>query len=258
MDVSAGRLTGKVAIITGAGRGLGRAFALRYAGEGARLLLPDIDLGNVEETAEMIRSGGGEASAMYTDISDEDAVLEMAEEGMRLYGRVDILLNDAAMCHGIEPRSWDAWPVEMWDRFFEVNVRGTWLCCKTIAPIMIKQKSGRIINICSNIIKQVPSPGSLPYACSKAAVYHLTQCLAKALGPSGINVNAIGPGLTATDGVLSLPEHEKMLDGAIDRQCLKRWEVPEDLVGAAVFLASGDADFITGQFLLVDGGAAFI
>lgn len=258
MDVSDGKLKDKVAIVTGAGRGLGKAFALRYAGEGARLLLPDIGLESVEDTAEMICNKGGEAVAMYTDISDEKATLEMAEEVMRRYGRIDILLNNAAMCHGIEPRSWDAWPVEIWDRYFEINVRGTWLCCKAVAPLMMNQKSGRIINIASNIIKQSPSPGSLPYACSKAAVYHLTQCLAKALGPSGVNVNAIGPGLTATDGVLSLPDHEKMLDGAIERQCLKRWEVPEDLVGAAVFLASSDADFITGQFLLVDGGAAFL
>jgi len=254
----AGILRDKVAVITGAGRGLGQAFALRYAEEGARLFLPDISLERVQNTVEMVKKRGGEAVGLYTDISDEKSVTGMAAELVRTYGWADILLNNAAICHGIEPRPWNEWPLDLWDQFFDVNIRGTWLCCRAIAPLMIKQKSGKIINIGSNIVKELPPLGSLPYACTKAAVYQLTKCLARALGPDGINVNCIGPGFTVTEGIKDLPDYKKMVEGASQNRSLKRIEEPQDLVGAAVFLASKDADYITGQFLLVDGGAAFI
>jgi 3-oxoacyl-[acyl-carrier protein] reductase len=254
----AGILKDKVAVITGAGRGLGQAFAMRYAEEGAKLFLPDISLERVEKTVSAIRTQGGEAVGLETDISSEKSVAEMAEKLVQTYGRADILINNAAICHGIEPRPWNEWPLDLWDQFFAVNIRGTWLCCRAIAPLMVKQKSGKIINIGSNIIKELPPLGSLPYACTKAAVYQLTKCLARALGPDGINVNAIGPGFTVTEGIKELPDYKKMVDGAFQNRCLKRIEEPQDLVGTAVFLASKDADLITGQFLLVDGGSAFI
>ena len=247
-------LENKVAIITGAGRGLGKAFALRFAEEGARLLLPDISLERAENTVKEIKAKGGEAVAMETDISDENATKKMAEKVMQHYGKVDILLNNAAMYYGIEARPWDAWTVEEWDRMFAVNVRGTWLCCKAIAPLMTKQSRGKIINIASDIIKIPSGHIMLAYNCSKAAVYTLTQCLARALGPSGINVNSIGPGFTATEASLSQGGNEKVFEHALAGQCLKRREEPTDLVGAAVFLASEDSDFITGQFIVVDGG----
>jgi 3-oxoacyl-[acyl-carrier protein] reductase len=253
----AGILKDKVAVITGAGRGLGQAFALRYAEEGARLFLPDISLERVSNTAAMIREKGGEAVGLETDISSEKSVDDMAEKLVRTYGRADILLNNAAICHGIPARPWNEWPVDLWDQFFNVNVKGTWLCCRAIAPLMIKQKSGKIINIGSNIIREQPPLGAMPYACTKAAIHQLTKCLARALGPDGINVNAIGPGFTVTEGIKELPEYHKMVEGAFSNRCLPRVEEPQDLVGAAVFLASKEADIITGQFLLVDGGSAF-
>ncbi|MBA7691291.1 putative oxidoreductase [subsurface metagenome] len=247
-------LKDKVAIITGAGRGLGRAFALRFVEEGAKLLLPDISLERAEGVAKEIRAKGGEAVAMETDISDENAAKKMAEKVMQQYGKVDILLNNAAIYYGIDPKPWDAWTVEEWDRIFEVNVRGTWLCCKAIAPLMIKQSSGKIINIASDVFKVTDSQFFLAYSCSKGAVYTLTQSLAAALGPSGINVNAIAPGYTATEASLSQRDSEKIFEGVVAAQCLKRREEPADLVGTAVFLASKDSDFITGQLIIIDGG----
>jgi len=251
-------LEDKVAIITGAGRGLGRAYALRFAEEGAKLLLPDISLERAEGVAKEIRDKGGEAVAMKTDISDENATRKMAEKVMQQYGKVDILVNNAAIWYGLEAKPWDAWTVEEWDWIFAVNVRGTWLCCKAIAPLMIKQSRGKIINIASDVMKVPDSQFFLAYALSKAAVYTLTQSLAAALGPSGINVNAIAPGYTATEASLRQHDSKKIFEGVVAAQCLKRREEPADVVGTAVFLASKDSDFITGQLIIVDGGHVMI
>jgi 3-oxoacyl-[acyl-carrier protein] reductase len=251
-------LQDKVAVITGAGRGLGKAFALRFAEEGAKLLLPDISLERAQGTVKEIKAKGGEAAAMLTDISSEKDTQKMAAEVMRLYGKVDILLNNAALYYGVRNRPWDAWSVADWDRLFEVNVRGTYLCCKAIAPLMVQAGRGKIINIASDVFK-VPGASSLmAYACSKAAVYSLTQCLARALGPAGINVNSIGPGFTATEASLGRDGSAETFQATLEAQCLKRREEPDDLVGAAVFLASADSDFVTGQYLVVDGGSVMV
>ena len=251
-------LKDKVAIITGAGRGLGRAYALRFAEEGAKLFLPDISLERAESVADEIKAKGGKAVAIETDISDENATKKMAKKVMQQYGSVDILVNNAAIYYGIETKPWDAWTVEEWDQIFAVNVRGTWLCCKAIAPLMIKQSSGKIINIASDVFKVTDSQFFLAYALSKAAVSTLTQSLAAALGPSGINVNAIAPGYTATESSLRKAGSEKIFEGVIAAQCLKRRQEPADVVGTAVFLASADSDFITGQLIIVDGGHVMI
>lgn len=253
-----GVLENKVAIITGAGRGLGKAFALRFAQEGAKILLPDISLEGAEATAREITAGGGSAIAIETDISSEQATKKMAKITMDKYGKVDILLNNAAMIYGIPPRLWDKWTVEQWTGMFSVNVIGTWLCCKAIAPFMIEQSNGKIINIASDIPKVPPSQLFLPYACTKSAVWTLTQILARALGPSNINVNAIAPGRTATEASLLDINSAKAFDETITFQALKRREEPVDLVGTAVFLASKESDFITGQVIIVDGGAVML
>jgi 3-oxoacyl-[acyl-carrier protein] reductase len=247
-------LKDKVAIITGAGRGLGKAFALRFAAEGARLLLPDISLERAEAVAGEIRKGGGEAHTMLTDISQEKDTQKMAAEVMRRYGRVDILLNNAAMYYGVARRDWDAWTVEDWDRMFAVNVRGTYLCCKAIGPLMVKAGKGKIINIASDVFLLDGAVELTAYAVSKAAVYGLTQALARALGPSGINVNSIGPGFTATEASLGQDGNRPAFEGTIAGQAIKRREEPSDLPGTAVFLASADSDFITGHFITVNGG----
>jgi len=247
-------LVDKVAIITGAGRGLGKEFALRFADEGAKLLLPDISLERAEAIAEEINARGGKAFAMKADISDESSVNAIADEVIKQFGKVDILINNAAIYYGINPKPWDTWTNEEWEKIYSVNVKGTWLCCKAIAPLMIKQLSGKIINIASDVIKSPDSQFFLVYALSKSAVYTMTQALAAALGPSNINVNSIGPGYTATEASLGQNGSDKIFDGVIAAQCLKRREEPRDLPGTAVFLASSDSDFITGQYILVDGG----
>ncbi len=252
------RLKDKVAIITGAGRGLGKEFALRFAEEGARLFLPDISLERAQQTVKEVKEKGGEAYAMLTDISDEQSTLRMAAEVVRRYGNVDILLNNAALYYGVARRAWDAWSVQDWDRMFEINVRGTYLVCKAIAPLMVKQGKGKIINIASDVFKVTGAHQLMAYACSKSAVYTLTQCLARALGPSGINVNSIAPGFTATEASLGQDKEGKAFDATIEAQCLKRREEPKDLPGTAVFLASEDSDFITGQYIVVNGGSVLV
>jgi 3-oxoacyl-[acyl-carrier protein] reductase len=251
-------LQDKVAIITGGGRGIGRAFALRFAEEGAKILIPDINLEQAEGVAGEIKAKGGEASAVLTDISDEKATLAMAETVVRRYGRVDILVNNAAIWAGINITPWDAWTVEQWDRIFNVNVRGTWLCCKAIAPLMIKQSKGKIINIASNVARVPAAQFFLPYSCSKGAMYTLTHALARALGASGINVNAIGPGYTASEASLQQVDSAKIFELAVGEQSMQRRIEPSDLVGTAVFLASADSDFMSGQVLFVDGGTVML
>jgi 3-oxoacyl-[acyl-carrier protein] reductase len=251
-------LQDKVAIITGAGRGLGKAFALRFAEEGAKLLLPDISLERAEEAVKEIKAKGGEAVAMETDISVEADTQNIAEQVMQQYGRVDILVNNAAIWYGIRAKPWDAWVAGDWDRILSVNVKGTWMVCKAIAPLMVKAGKGKIVNIASNVPRVGGAPFFMPYSCSKGAVYTLTHALAYALGGSNINVNAVAPGFTATEASLDMTGGGSSFDAAASGQSIKRREEPEDLVGAVLFLASPDADFISGQVIYVDGGTVML
>jgi NAD(P)-dependent dehydrogenase (short-subunit alcohol dehydrogenase family) len=251
-------LGGKVAIITGASRGIGRALALRFAEEGAKLMLTTTNPERAAGVVKEIEAKGGEAVAMKADISDENDTKKIAEKVMQQYGKVDILVNNAGIWYGVEAKPWDAWTVEDWDRMFAVNVKGTWLCCKAIAPLMVKQSQGKIINISSHIIRVPDAQFFLAYALSKAAIYTMTQCLARALGPSGINVNAIAPGYTASEASLGQSGSEQIFKNVVAAQSLKRREEPEDMGGAAVFLASKDSDFISGQFIIVDGGSVML
>jgi 3-oxoacyl-[acyl-carrier protein] reductase len=251
-------LQDKVAIITGGGRGIGRAFALRFAEEGAKIMIPDISLERAKGVVKEIKAKGGEAAAILTDISDESATQKMADDVIKRFGKVDILVNNAAIWFGINITPWDGWSVEQWDNIFNVNVKGTWLCCKAIAPLMIKQSKGKIINIASNVARVPAAQHFLPYSCSKGAVYTLTHALARALGPSGINVNAIGPGYTASEASLGQVNSDKIFELATSEQSLTRREEPVDLVGTAVFLASADSDFICGQVIFVDGGTVML
>lgn len=249
-----GILQDKVAIITGGGRGIGRAFAIRFAEEGAKIFIPDISLERAEGVAKEIKDKGGQAAAILTDISDENAVRTTAERVIKEFGQADILVNNAAIWYGLNATPWTDWKGTDWDKIFAVNVKGMWLCCKFVAPLMAKQKKGKIINIASNVAMVQAARMFLPYACSKGAVYTLTHALARELGQSGINVNAIAPGFTATEASLAQNGVDQTFTLATAEQAIQRREQPEDLVGTAVYLASAASDFISGQVIFVDGG----
>ncbi len=249
-----GELKDKVAIITGSSRGFGKVFALKFAEEGAKLLLTTTSLERAQGTVNEVKAKGGEVAIMEADISHEDTGKKIAEKVMQQYGRVDILVNNAAIWYGLNAKPWDVWTVKEWDQMFTVNVRGNWLVCKAIAPLMIKQKKGKIINIASDVFKVPDSQWFLPYALTKSAIYTMTQSLAAALGPSGINVNAVAPGYTATEASLGQEGSEKLFESVVAAQMIKRRAEPGDVGGAVVFLASADSDLITGQTIVVDGG----
>ena len=253
-----GVLKDKVAIITGASRGMGKAFALRFAEEGARLLLTTTNLERAQGTVKEVEAKGGKVTVMEADISHEDVPQKIAEKVMQQYGRVDILVNNAAIWYGINAQPWDAWTVKEWDQMFVVNVRGTWLVCKAIAPLMVKQKKGKIINIASNVARVPAAQLFLPYACSKGAVYILTQALARALGPSGINVNAVAPGYVATEASLAQTDSAKIFEIATGEQSIHQRLQRTDPVGTVLFLASAASDMISGQIIYVDGGTVMI
>jgi 3-oxoacyl-[acyl-carrier protein] reductase len=253
-----GLLKDKVAVITGASRGMGKAFALRFAEEGAKLLLTTTSPERAKVTVEEIKAKGGEAAVVEADISHEDAGKKIAEQVMQQYGKVDILVNNAAIWYGINAQPWDAWTVKQWDQMFVVNVRGTWVVCKAIAPLMVKQKKGKIINIASNVARVPAAQLFLPYACTKGAVYILTHALARALGPSGINVNAVAPGYVATEASLAQTDSEKIFGIATGEQSIHQRLQPTDPVGAVLFLASSASDMISGQIIYIDGGTVMI
>jgi 3-oxoacyl-[acyl-carrier protein] reductase len=251
-------LKDKVAIITGASRGIGKAFAVRFAEEGARLLLTTTSLERAEGTVKEIKDKGGEVAIIKADISIESDTQKIAEAVMKEYGGVDILVNNAAIWYGINAKPWDTWTAEEWDRILTVNVRGTFLVCKAVVPLMVKAGKGKIINIASNVARVTAASFFMPYSCSKGAVYTMTHALAHALGPSGINVNAIAPGYTASEASLTQDGSDQTFELATSEQSIQRREQPSDLVGAAVFLASADSDFISGQVLYIDGGTVML
>jgi NAD(P)-dependent dehydrogenase (short-subunit alcohol dehydrogenase family) len=248
------RLKEKVAIVTGGGRGIGRAYALGFAREGAQVVVADIIFENAQKVAKEINTKGGKALALHTDVSSESSTLEMARKTIEQFGRIDILMNNAAIFYGVGNKNWDAWLPEDWDRMFAVNVKGSWLCVKAVVPHMISQGGGKIINISSGTT-MLAATTILPYTCSKGAIVILTRSMARALGEHHINVNCISPGYTMTEATKEMPEKPAGIDEILlQNRCFRRPEQPEDLVGTAIFLASKDADFITGQIIAVDGG----
>ena len=246
------KLKGKVAIITGSSRGLGKAFALRFSQEGARVVVADIldTAGAVQE----IEEKGGEVLPLHTDVSDEESTLEMTRKTIERFGSADILVNNAAVFATLGKKGFSDISGEEWDRVMGVNLKGVFLCCKAVHPQMKKQGKGKIINLSSSTFFS-GTPNFLHYVTTKGGVVAFTRALARELGDDGINVNAISPGLTQSDGVKGNPMYpEDYLRAASGSRCFKRIEMPADLTGTALFLASDDSDFITGQTINVDGG----
>jgi 3-oxoacyl-[acyl-carrier protein] reductase len=249
------RLEGKVAIVTGGGKGIGLHYAHGFAREGAAVVIAEIDAGAAERAAAELRTVGARALEAPADVSDEASVRRMVERSLAEFGRIDVLINNAAVFASIpaERGPSEDLTVEQWDRLFAVNVRGTWLCCKHVAPHMRRQGGGAIVNISSGTAAK-GSAGFLHYVTSKAAIEGMTRALAREYGASGnIRVNCIAPGSTESETLPPADEAERAR--ALSQRIIQRPEVPDDLVGTAVFLASDDSAFITGQVIHVDGGS---
>ena len=240
----------KVAIITGAGQGLGRAYALRLAKEGAKVVVAELNADRGQSVANEVRG-----HFVRTNVADEASVLEMARQAVDAYGRIDILVNNAAMFSTLKMRPFWEIPATEWDELMGVNVRGVWLASKAVVPQMRKQGSGRIVNISSSVV-WMGRPNYLHYVASKGAVVAMTRAMAKELGEFGINVNAITPGATYTEVPRDTVTPEQR-EAIVRAQSIKRAAAPQDLEGTVVFLCSDDAAFITGQTINVDGGLNF-
>jgi NAD(P)-dependent dehydrogenase (short-subunit alcohol dehydrogenase family) len=248
------KLKEKVAIVTGAARGLGRAYALRLAEEGAKVVVADVLDGS--ETVEAIKQRGGNAIALKIDVTSEESTKEMARKTVEAFGRIDILVNNAAIFATLVKRPFYEIPAEEWDEVMAVNVKGPFLCAKAVYPQMKQQGKGKIINVSSGTFFK-GLPHFLHYVVSKGGNVALTRSMAREVGEAGINVNTIAPGYTETEFLKENPQDSaEVVKMIIGSRCIKRPQVPEDLTGTIVFLSSDDSDFITGQTIIVDGGSA--
>ncbi len=245
-------LEGKVAVITGGAKGLGRAFAMAFAEEGARLALSDIDVEGVRKTAEEISAKGSECIWFRADVTDAEGLKGMAQATVEKFGRIDVLVNNAGYYFGVERKAFTAITVEEWDRMMAINVKGPWLCTKAVYPYMKAQGKGKIVNISSETCF-TGSNGFVHYVASKGGVLGLTRALAAELGPDNVTVNAVAPGFTDTEASRTIADVTKY---DVSKTPLRRVGMPEDIVGVTVFLSSDAADFITGQTILVNGGRA--
>ena len=249
------RLKDQVLIVTGGSHGIGLAYCEGLAAEGARVVVADIDGQGAEAVVASLGESGHDALAVATDVSQPESTDAMARLTMERFGRIDGLINNAAIYQrpAVTRGPFEEIPVEEWDRLMGVNLRGVFLCCRAVVPHMKEQGSGKIVNISSGTVFN-GSTQMLHYVTSKAGVIGLTRSLARELGAYNINVNAIAPGLTVS---MDDEDEDKLLrfETRMQARSLKRLEGPQDLVGAVLFLCSSDSDFMTGQTMVVDGGA---
>ena len=255
------RLKDKVAVITGGGQGIGRAYANRFAKEGAKVVIAEINDDIGRRTEQEVKALGADALFVKTDVSSEESTKEMAAKAAERFGRIDILMNNAAIFFGLKT---DDSSLAYFNKILSVNLTGVWLCTRAVEPYMKRQHSGKINNQSSTaafmgnvgaVDTSDPDKPSPPfhYSVAKMGVNGLTKYFAGALGPWGINVNAIAPGVTMTEATKSVVP-EEMLGMLVMFTALKKALQPEDLTGTAVFLASSDSDLMTGQVLVVDAG----
>ncbi len=244
-------LTDKVVVITGAAGGLGKAFALAFAEQGAKIAVCDKNIQGAIETASEIKG----AIAIEVDVANEQSTQRMAQQVMDAFGRIDVLVNNAAIYATIQRKPFFEITEAEWDLVMNVNLKGVWMVSKAIFPFMKNNGSGKIINISSATVMS-GSPNWSHYVASKGGVIGFTRSMAKELGDFHINVNTIAPGFTLTEASLSLMENANKY--GVDRGAIKRPSSAEDIVGTALYLASPASDFVTGQTIVVDGGKQFI
>ena len=248
------RLPGKVAVITGGAAGIGFACAKRFLAEGARVVVADV----ADPAAAVDKlDAAGRALGVRADVSDATSVRAMVEAALARFGRIDVLVNNAAVFATLKPQPFDEIPEVEWDRVMAVNVKGVWNCARAVVPAMRAQGGGRIVNVASAIVAKGTAL-LMHYVTSKGAVVAMTRALARELGPDRITVNAVAPGLILSDTVQANPDITAFQETAImQARSLKRDAFPDDVEGTVVFLASDDSAFMSGQTLIVDGGSVF-
>jgi len=248
------RLQDKIAVITGGAAGIGFAYATRFLAEGACVVVADIaDPGPAVEKL----AAPGRALGIRTDVADATSVRAMVDAAIARFGRVDVLVNNAAVFATLTPQRFDEIPEAEWDRVMAVNVKGVWNCARAVAPAMRAQGGGRIVNVASAIVAKGTAL-LMHYVTSKGAVVAMTRALARELGPDRITVNAVAPGLILSDTVQANPAITSFQEAAImQARSLRREAFPADVEGTVVFLASDDSAFMSGQTLIVDGGSVF-
>ena len=247
------RLKDKVAIVTGGAGGIGKAYATGFAREGAKIVVADIDMPAAKTLVDTLTKEGAKALAVRTDVSKVADTKEMVDRTLEHFGRVDILVNNAAKFQrnaAVRAPVWELDPAE-WESMIAVNLTGVFLCCRAVLPQMIKQKSGKIINIASSLAFMGAAEFS-HYSATKGGVVTFTRALAREVGEYNINVNTICPGFTLSADPATITDERRQFE--VSARIMKRAEYPEDLVGTAIYLASVDSDFMTGQALVVDGG----
>lgn len=247
------RLTGKVALVTGAAQGIGATYAQALAKEGAAVCVSDIRV--PEQTRDAIIAAGGRALAVAADVTSPQSVTAMVAETVLHFGSADILINNAGLFGNLALKPFEQIESSEWDAVMGVNVRGTFECAKAIVPQMRKQGYGKIVNIASGTVFK-GSPMLLHYVTSKAAVVGLTRALARELGCDGIRVNCIAPGLVMSDNVKGNPAWAAdVVANNVASRAIKREAAPDDLIGTLIYLSAPDSDFLTGQTIVVDGGS---
>ncbi len=245
-------LSGRTVIVTGGGKGIGKVYAQEFAKAGARVVAADIDEAAAKAVAAELAAQGLEALGIGVDIADEASVASMTKAALDRFGAIDVLVNNASLMSVLPRRSWLEIPVDEWDRVMAVNLRGMFLCCRAVFPTMKAQQRGKIVNISSSRFFE-GSPNRLHYTTSKAGVIGFTRALAREVGEFGVTVNAVAPGLTASDTQVQSTSGNYLAARSSGR-AIDRVQTPDDLVGAVMFLSSPASDFMTGQTLLVDGG----